>query len=59
MFSKMWRAWTPAESLGNHADAYQKATNDLARQQADIRLDVEMKRGKSGKSRSNLLSVSW
>lgn len=59
LFSKMWRAWTPAESLGNHADAYQKATNDLARQQADIRLDVEMKRGKSGKSRSNLLSVSW
>ncbi|KAK4251756.1 hypothetical protein C7999DRAFT_10602 [Corynascus novoguineensis] len=47
LFSKLWRAWTPAESLGNHADAYQKATNDLDRQRADIRLDIEMNRGNS------------
>ncbi|AEO56971.1 hypothetical protein MYCTH_2302571, partial [Thermothelomyces thermophilus ATCC 42464] len=47
LFSKHWRAWTPAESLGNHADAYQKAENDLDRQRADIRLDIEMNRGNS------------
>ena len=51
LFSKAWRAWTPAESLGNHADAYQKATDDLERQQADIRLDIETKRGRSGEYR--------
>jgi hypothetical protein len=49
LFTKMWRAWTPAESLGNHANTYQKATDDLDRQRADIRLDIEMKRGKTGK----------
>ncbi|KAH6840774.1 hypothetical protein B0I37DRAFT_223353 [Chaetomium sp. MPI-CAGE-AT-0009] len=47
LFSKMWRAWTPAESLGNHASTYQKATDDLDRQRADIRLEIEMKRGKT------------
>ncbi|KAH6641652.1 hypothetical protein F5144DRAFT_141704 [Chaetomium tenue] len=47
LFSKMWRAWTPAESLGNHANTYQNATDDLVRQRADIRLDIEMKRGKT------------
>ncbi|KAL2157737.1 hypothetical protein VTH06DRAFT_5220, partial [Thermothelomyces fergusii] len=47
LFSKHWRAWTPAESLGNHADAYQKAETDLDRQRADIRLDIEMNRGNS------------
>ncbi len=52
LFSKAWRAWTPAESLGNHADAYQKATSDLERQQADIRLDIETKRGRSGECRA-------
>jgi hypothetical protein len=50
LFSKLWRAWTPAESLGNHADAYQKATSDLDRQRADLRLEIEMRRGKTGKS---------
>ncbi|KAK4121427.1 hypothetical protein N657DRAFT_683051 [Parathielavia appendiculata] len=44
LFSKAWRAWTPAECLGNHADAYQKASNDLDRQRADIRLEIDMKR---------------
>ncbi|KAK4152817.1 hypothetical protein C8A00DRAFT_15929 [Chaetomidium leptoderma] len=48
LFTKHWRAWTPAESLGNHADAYQKATNDLEFQRADIRLEIEMQRGANG-----------
>ncbi|KAK3326379.1 hypothetical protein B0H66DRAFT_471523 [Apodospora peruviana] len=39
------RGWTPAESLGNHADAYQNAKSDLDRQRADARLEIEMKRG--------------
>ncbi|KAM7191862.1 hypothetical protein V8F20_009113 [Naviculisporaceae sp. PSN 640] len=41
------RGWTPAESLGNHADAYQNAKNDLDRQRADVRLEIEMERGGS------------
>lgn len=49
LFPKLWRGWTPAESLGNHADAYQKATSDLDRQRADIRLKIEMKRAETGK----------
>ncbi|KAL2152586.1 hypothetical protein VTH82DRAFT_5770 [Thermothelomyces myriococcoides] len=53
LFPKHWRAWTPAESLGNHADAYQKAENDLDRQRADIRLDIEMSRG------NNEIPVDW
>ncbi|KAK4138813.1 hypothetical protein BT67DRAFT_23274 [Trichocladium antarcticum] len=47
LFPKLWRGWTPAESLGNHADAYQKATSDPDRQRADIRLELEMKRGQT------------
>ncbi|KAK4042699.1 hypothetical protein C8A01DRAFT_44319 [Parachaetomium inaequale] len=47
LFTRMWRPWTPAESLGNHADAYQKSDNDLDRQRADIRLEIEMQREKS------------
>ncbi|GAB1315073.1 hypothetical protein MFIFM68171_05283 [Madurella fahalii] len=47
LFPKLWRGWTPAESLGNHADAYQKATSDLDRQRADIRLKIEMKRAET------------
>ncbi|KAM7189054.1 hypothetical protein V8F33_010279 [Rhypophila sp. PSN 637] len=41
------RGWTPAESLGNHSDAYQNAQNDVDRQRADIRLEIEMRRGGS------------
>jgi hypothetical protein len=48
LFSRAWRAWTPAECLGNHADAYQRASNDLDRQRADLRLEIDMRRGKSG-----------
>ena len=48
LFPSLWRGWTPAESLGNHADAYQKATSDLDRQRADIRLEIEMRRGQTG-----------
>ncbi|KAK4104630.1 hypothetical protein N658DRAFT_184337 [Parathielavia hyrcaniae] len=44
LFPKAWRAWIPAECLGNHADAYQKASSDVDRQRADIRLDIDMKR---------------
>ncbi|KAL2258995.1 hypothetical protein VTK26DRAFT_7487 [Humicola hyalothermophila] len=47
LFPNLWRGWTPAESLGNHADAYQKATSDSERQQADVRLEIEMKRGQT------------
>lgn len=49
LFPKLWRGWIPAESLGNHADAYQKATSDLDRQRADIRLKIEMNRAEAGK----------
>ena len=58
LFPKLWRGWTPAESLGNHADAYQKATSDLDRQRADIRLELEMKRGQTGKLHTHLSRIA-
>ncbi|KAK4229617.1 hypothetical protein QBC38DRAFT_97793 [Podospora fimiseda] len=36
--------WIAAESLGHHLHAYQAATSDAERYQADVRLDIEMSR---------------
>ncbi|KAK3995147.1 hypothetical protein QBC44DRAFT_34107 [Cladorrhinum sp. PSN332] len=36
--------WIAAESLGHHLHAYQAATSDVERYQADVRLDIEMSR---------------
>lgn len=47
LFPGIERGWTPAESLSNHAEAYQTAKEVLDRQRADIRLDIEMKRAKT------------
>ena len=47
LFPGLDRGWTPAESLSNHAEAYQTAKEVLDRQRADIRLDIEMKRAKT------------
>lgn len=49
MFPAHPQAWAPAESLGNHAMAYQNATSDVDKQRADIRLELEMKRADNGK----------
>ncbi|KAK0636301.1 hypothetical protein B0T17DRAFT_503769 [Bombardia bombarda] len=53
LFPDLARGWTPAESLGHHADAYQAANNELERQRADIRLEIELKRG------GNEIPVDW
>ncbi|KAK3944070.1 hypothetical protein QBC46DRAFT_415615 [Diplogelasinospora grovesii] len=45
LFPDLPQGWTPAESFGNHANAYQTAQSDLDRQQADARLEIELKRG--------------
>jgi hypothetical protein len=52
LFPKLWRGWTPAEILGNHAHAYQSAADDLDRQRADIRLEIDAKRAESGEWRN-------
>ncbi|KAK3377870.1 hypothetical protein B0H63DRAFT_228103 [Podospora didyma] len=44
LFPDLPCGWTPAESLGNHLTAYQSAKQDLDRQTADTRLDIELKR---------------
>lgn len=48
LFPDLPRGWAPAESLGNHLEAYQKARSELDRQKADIRLETELKRGGNG-----------
>ncbi|KAK0720767.1 hypothetical protein B0H67DRAFT_643980 [Lasiosphaeris hirsuta] len=53
LFPYLPHGWTPAESLGNHASAYQKANVELDRQRADTRLEIELKRG------GNEIPIEW
>ncbi|KAK3359106.1 hypothetical protein B0T25DRAFT_86888 [Lasiosphaeria hispida] len=53
LFPYLPRGWTPAESLGNHASAYQAAKVELDRQRADTRLEIELRRG------GNEIPIEW
>ena len=51
LFPDLWKGWTPAESLGNHAEAYKASNKEHDRQRADIRLEIETKRQKTSEWR--------
>lgn len=47
LFPNLPRGWTMAESLGNHLEAYQNAKDDIDKQRADARLEIELRRNGS------------